>query len=148
MRSAIKALPTSPRTSTRATALPLPPPCRTPPFACFLSQWTLLAPALGHSEAHTAAHCPTPPLSSPEFWYPWLRRHCAAAARRQRLWSHQAHQSTLGKLNCTDMPFVCLPRSHITGGELASAAGDRLVRDCGPDTTRNYLICDVFSSTF
>jgi hypothetical protein len=133
MRSAIKALSASPRVRTRAVVPPLPPPHRASPFACFPSQWTLLASALGHPEAYTATHCPAPPLSSPDFRYPQVRRHYATATtRRRRLRPSQTHRSSPGESNCTVVPFICLPRSHITGGELASTARDWVVRDFVP----------------
>jgi hypothetical protein len=60
------------------------PPRWAPPSACIQSPWVLLAPALGHPEAHTDACCPALSLSSPEHPRPrWPPPASAVLAHRR-----------------------------------------------------------------
>jgi hypothetical protein len=110
-RSVIKALPSFPLACNELRRPPLMPPRWAPPSACIPSQWALLAPALGHPEAHTAARCPAPSLSSPKFRHPRPLHHCSAVPTRRSSPCPQIRcQSTLGELNHMGVPFVASPR--------------------------------------
>jgi hypothetical protein len=83
---------------------------------------THLAPSLGHLAATSKTHCRAPSLSSPPSELPQPRRLCSAAGvRRGPPRPNLHHQSIEGKANRNPMPFVCLRRTHITGGGLPSA---------------------------
>jgi hypothetical protein len=56
--------------SSPESELPRPPPgspCRARTSACSPSQWALVAPPLGHTEALCVAHCSTEHFPSPDF---------------------------------------------------------------------------------
>jgi hypothetical protein len=112
-----------------------PPPRslrRAPLPAWAPSQPTFPGPPLGHMEATRAAHCWAPPLFLPESELSRPRRHCSAAATcRWHLRPIHRHQSREGNVNLTLVPFVCLHRAHIAGGDLPSAVGALRERDFG-----------------
>jgi hypothetical protein len=98
----------------------LPPgsPCRARAFTCSPSQWALVAPPLGHTEALCATHCSTEPFPSPDFTPPRSCCPCAAAAARRRPLRPSYHrQSLLGELNRRPVPLVGQLRRPLAGSE-------------------------------
>jgi hypothetical protein len=115
--------------------LPRPPPgshCWARTSACSPSPRTHLAPSLGHLGAKCATLCSAPLLSSPETERSRPCHHWSAASARWRhLWPIHRYQSRGGEANLRPVPFVCLRRTHIAGGEPPSATEGTLVGICG-----------------
>jgi hypothetical protein len=112
--------------------LPRPPPDhhrRARPSAGSPNPGTHLAPSIGHLEALCAAHCPAPPVPSPDFTPP--RPYCpcpAAAAHRRHHRSCHHRQLVTGETNHSLGPFVCQLGSSLAGGEVSPAAEGSCVR--------------------
>jgi hypothetical protein len=97
-------------------------PCRARASTCSPSQWPLVAPPLGHTEALCAVHCSAEPFPSPNFAPPRSCCPCAAAARRRPLRPSYHHQSLRGELNRCPVPLVGPLRRPLAGGEHPCAA--------------------------
>jgi hypothetical protein len=105
----------------------LPPgkPCRARVSACSPSQWVLVAPPLGRTEALYATHCSAEPFPSPDFAPPQPCCPCAAAARRRPLQPSYHRQSLRGKPNRFSPSLVCHPVLHLAAGELSIVVGSK-----------------------
>jgi hypothetical protein len=112
--------------SSQESELPRPPPgslCQARASAFSPSQWALVAPPLGHTEALCAAHCSAEPFPSTDFATPRQCYPCAtAAAHRRSLRPSYHRQSLRGELNRCPVPLVGQLRRPLAGGELPCAA--------------------------
>jgi hypothetical protein len=111
--------------------VPRPPPGsprRARASACSPSQWALVAPPLGHTEALCTTHCSAEPSPSPDFAPPRSCCPCAAAARRRPLRSSYHCQSLRGELNRRLVPLVGQLRRPLAGSELPCAVGTPVQR--------------------